>query len=191
MPANGTCSQSGICVPFVDMMTLIFVVSVRTAIVPDADQQPHGISGRCDSSAALNAALFAIMGSMVSSLTMPGGLDDRGNQRRGDIGRDRLAALGRAFGRQPIEPQLAEPVVQPLVIGELRGVDADELREPLGPGHEPDHVLGRVVRVDHERAARRHAPHVIPALHHRLLDQHDDVRLLVLVGERVFDLADR
>src|ERR1019366_37003 len=116
-------------------------------------------------------------------------LDDRGDERGGDIGRDRRAAFRRALGRQPIEAKLAQPVVQPLVVGKVRGVDAHQLGKPFGTGHEADHVLGRVVRVDHERAAGRHPAHVIPAFDHRLLDEHDDIRLLVLVGERVFDHA--
>ena len=118
-----------------------------------------------------------------------GRLDDGGDERGGDVGGNRVVPLGGAFGRQAIEPELSEPVVQPLVIGDLRRVDAHQLRQPFGARDEADHVLGRVVGVDHERAARRHPPHVIPPFHHRLLDQHDDVRLLVLVGERILDHA--
>ena len=60
MPANGTVSQSGICVPFVDMSILPLRGHWR-------------FSGMMCSSfnAARNAALFAIIGSIVSSLTMP------------------------------------------------------------------------------------------------------------------------
>src|ERR1700722_11367345 len=45
------------------------------------------------------------------------------------------------------------------------------------------------MRVDHQRSAGRHPAHVIPALDHGLLDQHDDIGMIVLVCERVFDLA--
>src|SRR5580700_2828074 len=67
------------------------------------------------------------------------------------------------------------------------GIDADELRQASGAGHEADHVLRGIVGVDHQRSAGRHAAHVIPALDHGAFDQHDDVGLLVFVGEFVLD----
>src|ERR1700674_5084215 len=41
-------------------------------------------------------------------------LDDRGDERGGDVRRDRGAALRRALGRQPVEAELAQAVIQPL-----------------------------------------------------------------------------
>ena len=36
----------------------------------------------------------------------------------------------------------AEPVVEPLVVSQLRGIDTHELGQPLRSGHETYHVLG-------------------------------------------------
>ena len=70
---------------------------------------------------------------------------------------------------------------------ELSGIDTDELSQSLGTRHETNHVIRRVVCIDHERAASRHAAHVIPALDHRSLNQHNDVGVLIFVGEFVLE----
>src|SRR5208283_2699293 len=116
-------------------------------------------------------------------------LDYSRNQGSGDIRRDRFAALGRALRREPVEAQLAQPVIKPFMVRQLSGIDADELGQPLGTRHETNHVLRRVVSVDHQGSARRHPEQIIPTLDHGLLDQHDDVGVLVFVGERVLDYA--
>src|SRR3954462_9908308 len=60
-------------------------------------------------------------------LADPGCLDYRGDERRRDVRGDRLAAFRRTLGRETIETELAETVIEPLVIGQLRRVDADQL----------------------------------------------------------------
>src|ERR1700721_2338431 len=66
-------------------------------------------------------------------------------------------------------------------------INADQLRETFGTRHEADHVVVCVVRVDHQRSARRHSSHVVPTFDHRPFDQHDNVRLFVLVSKFVLD----
>jgi len=53
-----------------------------------------------------------------------------------------------AFRRQTVETELAEAVIKPLMVGQLRGVDARRAARGARPGHERIMLFGRVVRVD-------------------------------------------
>src|ERR1035438_747490 len=73
------------------------------------------------------------------------------------------------------------------MIGQMGGIDTHQLRQSLRARHKPDHVVGSVMRVDHQRSAGRHSAHIIPALDHRSFHQNDDVRVIVFVSQLILD----
>jgi hypothetical protein len=120
--------------------------------------------------------------------------DERAEERSRDPHPHRGAFQG-ALCRHPVVGELAQiahehPRAAPLLLGEAHRVHNDQLAELAehGLGQELQEVLGLAPGVHHQGgSAIRCTPEEVDGLDQRLLDQHDPIRMRVLVDEFELD----